>query len=109
MALAIRGFILGAPKPNTLQIPSCKSYQQKAMTMLQTQHHGLKHSRKISHSLITCVEKQSLGTGSGPKINQTTSSEQKDSDLSSSNSERTGKKSKGSGEANATPKKTVAS
>ncbi|XP_004294157.1 PREDICTED: uncharacterized protein LOC101310586 [Fragaria vesca subsp. vesca] len=106
MALSMRGFILGAPKPNSIQLPSCKSYQQKAMTMLQTQHHGLKSSLKISRSLITCANKKP-GTGSGPKINQTTSSEQLSvsNGSSPSNSERTGKKSKGSdSEANVTPK-----
>ncbi|XP_050371105.1 uncharacterized protein LOC126789089 isoform X4 [Argentina anserina] len=103
MALAMRGFTLGAPKPSSIQIPSCKSYQQKAMmTMLQTQNQGLKHAGKISRSIITFAKKP-IGTGSGPKINQTTSSEQLSaSNAGSSNSERTGKKSK---EANATPKK----
>ncbi|KAK9938485.1 hypothetical protein M0R45_015218 [Rubus argutus] len=105
MALAMRGFILVAPKPRTVQIPICNYYQRKnSMIMLQTQH-DLKHGRNISRSIITCAKKQRISSGSGGQINQTTSADQLNvSDASSSNSQTNGEKSKG--DANTDSKKT---
>ncbi|KAK9907139.1 hypothetical protein M0R45_014572 [Rubus argutus] len=102
MALAMRGFIIGAPKPNTVKIPSCNYYQRNSMIMLQT-HHDHKHARNISRSIVTRAEKPPLSSGEGPKINQTKPADKHNvSDSSSSNSQKDGKE--GKGDANTAPK-----